>query len=383
MVKATEVPINPSVLRWAIEEAGYSEAQLAAQVRIDRDVLGRWLSGEARPNRTQFGRLRTATRRQAAVFFLPSPPSGLGAPVSFRHPYDSERESMNSRERRLVRRAGRLQRTVSWITEQLGNRASHLPEASLTEQADGPAKAARDLLGISVEEQQGWRSGVEAQRNWRAALEHTGVIVMLLPLGKDASRGFSLWDAYTPLVAANTAWNYQARVYSLFHEVGHLALRKNAACLGYPGKRVPQRDDPEERWCERFAAAFLLPEGAVHDFVRTTLGVRGGRVSDLAQATRLANAFSVSVRAGVLRLIHCGLADWELWQRIPPVADRKRKGGPASGGRRRSQKRLDEYGARTVRTLVEGLEGDLITTSDVQSQLNVQGYELDELRRMS
>jgi len=381
MARATEVPINPAVLRWAIEESGVSKAQLAGRVKVDHDVLERWLSGKARPNRTQFGRLRTATRRQAAVFFLPAPPSGVSAPVHFRHPHDSRRETMNARERRLVRRAGRLQRTVSWLAQQLGDRTTCLPEASLIEEADGPAGAAREHLGIPIDEQLRWRSPVEAQRKWRTALEGAGVIVMLLPLGEESSRGFSLWDPYAPLVAANTAWNYQARAFSLFHEVGHLLLRSNSACLGYPGRKVPKRDDPEERWCERFAAAFLLPESAVRHFVLNTLRVRGRHVQDITAAGRLANAFSVSLRATVLRLIDCGLADWELWRKIPPLADHKRKGGPATGGgRRRPRKRLDKYGARTVRTFLEGIENDLITTADVRSQLNVQAYELDLLR---
>ena len=381
MAKATEVPINPSVLRWAIDESGVSDADLAEKLKVEGDLLKRWLAGEARPNRTQFGRLRTVTRRQAAVFFLPAPPSDRGTSVDFRHPHDSERETMNPTERRFVRRAGRLQRTVSWLAEELGQDTVHIPQARTSGGPAGPAEALRELLGVSVAQQLRWKSLVEAQRHWRAALEARGIIVMLLPLGEDSSRGFSLWDEYAPLVAANTAWNYQARVFSLFHEVGHLALRSNSACLGYPDQKVRKGDDTTERWCERFAAAFLLPEAAIREFVGAKLRLRNGQVHDLGQAGRIANAFSVSVRASVLKLIDLGLAGWELWQTIPPVADRKRGGGPAGGGRKRPQKRLDEYGPRTIRALVEGIQGDLITTADVRSQLNVQAYELDELRQ--
>src|SRR3954447_3556788 len=91
----------------------------------------------------------------------------------------------------------------------------------------------------------------------------SGVVVFLFQLGADNCRGFSLWHDRAPVIAINTTWNDEARTFTLFHEVGHLVTRTNSACTSAPASAVTGAWDPAERWCERFAAAALVPEVAL------------------------------------------------------------------------------------------------------------------------
>ena len=81
---------------------------------------------------------------------------------------------------------------------------------------------------------------------------------MQLTMGKDNIRGFGASDDYAPLVAVNTAYHPTARIFTLFHEVAHLLTRTDAACQSFVFP--DQQYGSIERWCERFAAAYLLPK---------------------------------------------------------------------------------------------------------------------------
>ena len=170
----------------------------------------------------------------------------------------------------------------------------------------------------------------------------------------------------------NTAWNEEARIYTLFHELGHLATRSNSACAEWAGKATRPRD-PVERWCERFAAAVLLPKAQVLS------AIPPGSVASLQLASGIARRFPVSLRAATIRLIELGFATWDLYDEIPPASDRKPEGGGGGSGRNRLQIKEDEFGSRGTRLFVEGVERDLITRSQAIDYLDIPDPAFDAL----
>ena len=93
---------------------------------------------------------------------------------------------------------------------------------------------------------------------------------MELQLGSDGLRGFALADEYAPLVAVNTHENIEARVFTLLHEVAHLASDTAKACLG-----IALDADRTERWCDEVASAAVLPR----DTLRETRSEELSRIS--------------------------------------------------------------------------------------------------------
>jgi Zn-dependent peptidase ImmA (M78 family) len=226
-----------------------------------------------------------------------------------------------------------------------------------------------------------WRTPSDALDTWREALEKSGVLVFQFSLGKEGCRGFSLWDDHAPLIAVNTTWSDSARIFSLFHEYGHLLTRTNSACLETRGRRLSSEDDETERWCERFAAAVLIPRDDLLRFLQARLGWRSGQsIRDLNSAKRISSHFKVSLRASVLRLIELGLATWSLYHEIPPYSDAKPKGG-GGGGRVRGEIREDQYGKRTVNLFVRALQRDVLGRAEVLDYLDVPDSHLDDLQR--
>jgi Zn-dependent peptidase ImmA (M78 family) len=224
-----------------------------------------------------------------------------------------------------------------------------------------------------------WRNAFQAFEAWRELLERSGVLVFLFPLGKDSCQGFSLWHEDAPLIAVNTAWNSQARIFTVFHEYGHLLTRTSSACLERSEQRTSQEEDEGERNCERFAASLLISSAALKKFLRERYDWRPNeQIADLNEVRALASRFKVSLRAATIRLIELGIADWSLYRAIPPISDAKPKGG-GGGGRDRGEIREDQYGPRTVSVFVRALDRNILSRFDVLEYLDVSDSHLDRL----
>jgi Zn-dependent peptidase ImmA (M78 family) len=373
----TEVPISPEVLRWALDESGYSDDQIAEAVGVGTDDLQMWTTGRAKPGLTQLKRLATKLHRQRAVFLLPEPPQTPPVQVQFRSISGESARPLSPKERQYLRRAHRQQEMLGWLSEELGD-LPRLPSFTVSDNAESAGNEVRSLLTIEIDEQLRWPSAAQAFDHWRASVERLGANVFLYALGKDSCNGFSLWHELSPLIAVSSAWREEARIFTLFHELGHLVTRSDSACIE---RRVNARPrDPVERWCELFAASVLLPRAAVERFLGSS--AMRTRVADLGIVSGLATRARISLRAATIRLIELGLAGWDLYDQIPPLADKKPEGGGGTG-RNRLAIREDEFGARGTRLFVEGVKKEVISRSQAVSYLDIPDEAFDHLAAVS
>lgn len=374
MGRSVHVPITPSVLEWAIKESGLDRATVAEKIEVESDRLDAWLRGDEQPSLTAFKKLATALRRPTATFLLPSPPKAKAVAIEFRHPPGLVDRELLPEERLAIREVHRLQDAVAWLVDEIGLETTELPKLTISTKPDVAGRRLRDLLGVDVTTQSTWRDSGVALKEWRRAIESVGVLVFLLPIGADAGRGFSLWIPRAPAIVANTHWNPAARIYTLFHELAHILTRTNSVCADDATSRSSHGQSDLERWCEQVAAAALMPEGELREFV-------GNRSrADLGTAGRVATQFRVSLKAAALRLIDLDLATWALFKALPVGTDSK-QGGGGGKGRNRAQVRIDEYGARTINTFLRGVQRDVIGISDAMRYLDVSDQDLSELEK--
>lgn len=377
-VPTKEVPLNGDVLAWAREESGLSRDELASKVKVGEADIASWEDGETLPTKGQFTRLVNALKRPSALFFLPNRPTRGAVPTSFRRAPGLGNHQLNASEVRQIRWARRLQDLVSWVLRDRENDEISLRKFQTERPPDEAASYFRSLVNIPPAEQLEWDNPREGFRAWRAALEEFGIIVLQLSLGKEGIRGFSAWDKYAPLVAVNTAYHPTARIFTLFHEVGHLLTRTDAACL-----RFILPSDPElgaERWCERFSADFLMPEEALRQ-VAARFGLDGRTSPDFETARRLARRLKVSTRALSLRLQELGLAPAWFYASVErQLADldwNPRGGG--GGGQPRPEKRLGQLGTRIPEVLLQAGYTGRLNRLDLADYLNLTTGQVEEL----
>lgn len=373
------MPITGSVLAWAIERSGLSREEVADAVGVDVQELDGWLREEAQPSKGQLTALARALHRPSAVFFLPTPPRQEVLTTALRRARGRVSRDLNREELRAVRRARRLQRLASWVLRDLGEPPVRLPAAS---PGSDPAEAARRLrgwVGLSVAEQLAFEKPGESFGRWREALADRGVLVLQLALGWDGLRGFSSHDEYAPLVAVNTADNYQARTFTLFHEVAHLSSGTEQACTGPPALSA---NGSLERWCEEVAASTLLPKDEVRRVANDLRTAPSTPADDFEFVRLVADRFKVSLRAAAIRLVRLGLTAADVYEQIEehaPILEREKgfgRGGAGSAPVRRAR----ELGTRAGEVLLKAFEYGRVTERDLRDYLRLDGPEIADFR---
>lgn len=369
MKRGTPVPITGSVLRWAIDQSGYSEQEVADRLKVDVDTLHRWVAETERPLLGAFRGVAELLKRPTAIFFLPEPPIDSARRPDFRASPGSRREPLPS-ELLAIRRASRVQDAVAWVLEELSRPEVPLPGATPLE--------GREFLDVSVAAQRKAQNTSRAFRRWQDALEAKGILVFQLSMGETACRGFSLWNKRAPVIAINTAYNMAARIFTMFHEFAHLLAQADSVCVGMS---VAPNADSTERGCEEFAADFLLPEPHLSAAISEYRAAHGMTV-DFAMVRWLANAFKVSLRATAFTLVRRQYAKWDLYAAVDDAAkvDTDKGGGGGGGGESRPARRAREYGRRATEVLLGAADLGLLGSHDITDFFEIRPAEMAVLR---
>ncbi|MCQ3804409.1 MAG: XRE family transcriptional regulator [bacterium] len=373
------VPITGQVLAWTREEAGLTQIELAERAKLAVELLQAWETAELRPTKGQFNKLVRILKRPSALLFLPEPPVEAGMPTSLRSAPALGNHKLGPKEARQIRWARRLQELTSWVLRDEGSPEVRLSQYRTSRDPVEIAMFERKQSAVSTAEQLGWRSASEAFRSWRGHLEEQGVLVMQLTMGKNNIRGFGAWDDYAPLVAVNTAYHPTARIFTLFHEVAHLLTRTDAACQSFVFP--DQQDGSIERWCERFAAAFLVPRNSLKK-VAAKYGVTAASPTSQPDTARLiANRFSVSTRVTAIRLQEIGLAEPWLYSAVAAqFAGNDWNDSSGGGVQPASKKRVGQFGTRLPNTLFAAADRGRLTTWDLADYLQLKTGQLDDLK---
>ncbi|WP_432165784.1 ImmA/IrrE family metallo-endopeptidase [Streptomyces sp. bgisy031] len=372
---AQQQHINPDVLAWALKQAAMSVVQLADEVGVDVAVAHGWLSGDAAPGLTQLKGIAKALRRPTSLFFLPHIPSSTPVRAAFRKPY-GERGARNltSEENAEIRIAQRRQKIAIWAAKSVGQGEP----VSFPQRLDSPAKTAhlvQSWLHWDVIAQTRASGKNAVTKMVRRSLEDQGIMVVQLAMNSDACRGFSIYDATVPLIAYNSTGHVSAaRTFSILHELGHLLSHEQAVC-GSP-------DDAEERWCDKFAAAFLIPTHDLKNYMTRWLKKSFIENDDVDSVRRISNRYKASFQCVALRLIDLGLAHQPLYRAVSSSPLEFDKAGFGGGEPQTTPLvRIRQYGATYPRLLLAARDRGKLHDVDARKYLNVNGEDLQKIRQ--
>lgn len=378
-----EAHITGSVLTWAIDESGLTRDEVADKLNVAVSDIESWESETTRPSRGNLTNLAKSLHRPSAVFYLPEPPLNYSLDPAFRKSPGLGQHKLSSKELLQIREASRLQGILSWIQQDAGEPTVALPHFDKSDNPEEAAIAIRDIIEVSIEEQLEWKSAAKALSSWRKSLEELGVIALQLSLGRTGIRGFAIWDDFAPIVAASSSYHTTARIYTLFHEVGHLILRSSSPCHNFQSPSEPGINP--ERWCERFSAAFLMPAPRFKSLAEKHGITKINQASDIQDVSKLASIFKVSKRAASLRLEELKLADNGFYNHIDSELgkyDWPSNSGGGGGGRTRTKIRLDEIGERSASIIFRARDNQRLNDFDVSDYLNLTTGQADDLREI-
>jgi Zn-dependent peptidase ImmA (M78 family)/transcriptional regulator with XRE-family HTH domain len=363
------LPVTVDVLRWAIDQAGMSSEQFAAAVGEDSSEVEGWLNGDDKPNKGQLERTAKALHRPPQVFFLPAPPTAEDFPVRRRSAIGGSTDADGS-ELAAFRRANRVQGLSKWILES----TTSSEERTAARVAFPPVDSSPETFSAQMRSWLEWDTVKQVKQTskaavfnlLRAALEDAGIVTLLSNYGKEAGQGFSLPDADAPLIFVNSAYDLSSvRTYTLLHELAHLARGDSSLHHG-ANLRI-------ERYCERFAAAFLMPSKHLASYLSKGVVAKYDK-NDPERVRLVSNRYRCSWKSAELRLIELGFADKSLSLKMGNEV--KEGGGPGAEPQTTDIRRIAEFGTNFARLVKEARDQNLIAQLDAMRYLRVNSDQL-------
>lgn len=384
MTKRIKATINPAVLSWARETAGFDLTAAASKIDIDEEKLAAWETGDDQPSIPQLRKLAEAYKRPLAVLYLPEPPTtSFQAMHDFRRLPDLGLRSF-SPELTLEIRFAQQRRELALELFEDGDEvpASFKVETTIASNPETAAAALRDALGVDYDLQSHWRDPRVAFLAWRAKIEELGVLVFQASrIASEEASGFAYWSDVLPFMVINRKDAYARRTFSMFHELAHLMLRQTGVSdLDIEGPR-PADDEKIEVFCNQVAAAALMPRDLFLKETSVAAQGSGRHEWDDATVQSLSLTYGVSREAVVRRLLTLGRTTDAFYRRkraqyaVEFQQQRQREREKNEGKpipRNMPRETVADYGKPFVRRVIENYHLDRISLSDVSGYLGVK-----------
>ncbi len=392
MSASIEALVNPSLLIWAREQAGYALERVAEKFRLGKksveerlETLRQWEAGETRPTLRQAQELAKLYKRPFTIFFLRERPHDPPVQSEYRR-LRGVRPGKESPELRFALRD--LRRRRDFALELLEENEEEPPafklSAHLNESTEIVGQRLRDATGIRLEAQLGWKGEYPAWRAWRDAVENLGTLVFQIPgIEYEEVRGVCLFVHPLPVIGINSKEAAFARPYTLLHEVTHLMLNR----VGDEQPAAQERRSTEEwekleRFSDAVAAAALLPREAILAEERVRNHGRDPNWDD-DDVLFLARRYSVTPLALITRLLSLGKTNWNFYnswtrewkRRWAHRTQREQKGGPS-----RVETILSRVGPTFATLVLDSLERDLISPMSAADYLDLKVYHFENLK---
>lgn len=320
-----------------------------------------------------------------AVFYLAEPPRAFDALHDFRAANAGLPPTTSPDLAFEIRKAyDRREWALELINDLQLLPATFRVRLNLNEDAEIAAQKIRAALGVRIEAQSQWGTDNGAFREWRALLENAGILTFQATgLELDEARGFSISLKPLPVAVVNIKDAYRGRIFTLLHEVAHIALNDGGICDLDDNQRR-NASARVESYCNRVAGAVLFPR---NDLLATD-EVRNHHPSDPgwpeAEIQSLSRKFGGSREALLVRLLTLGRTDESFYYRkrdqyrIEYAKWREqRKGGFAPP----HVVSLSSAGPLFTTLVIENFNREHITASDVSDYLQVRVKHLAEIQR--
>lgn len=390
MAKSLTVKVEPNVLRWLRQSAGWEIAEVSRKLRLPSRTIEEFESGEKLPTLAQIKKLAVAYKRPIAMFFLPKPRQEKPRPQDYRQLPD--RKDVFEKETILAfRKARSLQAASNELSTNLGIEIKpKIALAKVSEDAVSVAKTYREVLKLDSKKQVELKDHYAMFGYLRDRMEERNILVFQIPIPISDARGFTLSDEHPVIIVVSQSDLIQARVFTLMHEFAHVLLGETAVDIpeqttAVAGTKHPKNDNGStERWCDRFAAAFLFPD----EFARELFCQNLNQLTDTATLKAISRKAKVSKLVVLISMYVMGYISKPQYDSVlhrykeeeeelikkEEAKAKKKKGGPPQ-----DRKVLSQYGNRFVTLVTENLDTGNITYSDALDYFAIKSEHFDKI----
>lgn len=369
-----DYPLSPGVLKSVRECRDLDIPVAATAIGIPPEQLERLEDGEEQPNLGLLRKIAKTYRFPLATLAHPTPLERHEPITDFRT-IEGVPATLSLPLSIALDEAGGLQAFATELIVEDDQLlvSEEAPAITLDDDPEALGAAERDRLGLNTAVQFGSRDAADLFNFVRTKIEAQGILVYRINVPLSDCRGFCLVEDEGPtLIAFNDEDPLpEAKLFTLVHEYCH-------ALLSAPGISGNELRNPTERFCNLFAAAFLMPPEVVDHAAK-----RAGSPTewDRDAVANVARRLRVSQQALALRLDETGRAPsgfYERWMADlegvePPIAT-------APGFVPYERRLLRTFGTAYAGLVLGALDKGVVSELDAYRMLKVKPEHLDALR---
>lgn len=373
--------VNPVVLKWAREKAGYSIQDVAKAFKKDVSLIEGWETGDAILTYSQLEKLAYQLyKRPVALFFYPKPPKEEELKNSFRTMPDFELQNLSKDSLLAIREARAMVISLKELNDGKNESSKKIFKdfkLSPTTNSVIVATQIREYLQISLEKQTKYKKINDALRAWRDVIQEAGIYIFRRPMKQLDISGFCLSDREFPVIYLNSSTSYGRQIFTIFHELAHILLNTNGLT-----KRDDQyidllRGDAKgiEIFCNKFAADFLVPNDEFLQRVK-----KSGSLND--NVSGLAEIFNVSRQVILRRYLHNNIIDKSTYTELVNhwnVEYRNNKKNQKKKNTFYYQNQVSFLGTKYVNLVFNRHQRGLCTVEQVADYLNIRVKNIGKL----
>jgi len=268
------IPVNSSILVWARAELNLSVEEVASRMKQEVSVIESWEEGSSSPTYFQLEKLAYEIYKvPLAVFFFSEPPESSKAKISFRTTPDVVYDMISPNVLKIFREAEVMIENLYELNEgrARSNQKRLLEDINVSDVAS-TARALRQYLGVSIDEQKSWGNSELALKNWREKVTDHGIFIFKDAFKDSDYSGFCLYDTTYPIIYLNSSNAKTRQIFTIFHELWHLLAQTSGIDFIRDEKVINFFDDSAkaiEIQCNRFAAEFLFPTSEFNKIIRS------------------------------------------------------------------------------------------------------------------
>jgi Zn-dependent peptidase ImmA (M78 family)/transcriptional regulator with XRE-family HTH domain len=383
MPRSQPAYVTGEVLKWARESINLDPEEAAERLDVPPDRLARWEAGSELPTIAQAREIASVYKRPLAAFFLPKPPLEFHVPHDFRRRFGAPPRRLSPDFLTEYRKAHYLRSlAVNYADEPIGLPGELLGTVLVEHHPEEVGEKVRKVLGITAEDQFGWRDSYQALNAWKDAVEKAGTLVFhFTGVEVEEVRGFSICERSFPVIGVNGKDWPNGRIFSLLHEFGHLLLGNGGDCDCREYDHYESPDQQTEVFCNYVAGAALVPKLLLeqHEVVRAHGRSSSWEPSKLAQ---LADVFHVSPQVILRRLLIVGKTTRDFYRAKQQELDRTVPESPGAGFLPVPRRVIRALGQPLLRIILNAYYREAITSSDLAEYLGVRLKHLPEIESL-
>lgn len=323
-MRPERLDINKEMLIWAVRRCGQSVEQYAQK----NPVFEKWISDEKKPTFKQLEDFAKSVYVPLGYLFLEEPPIESVPIPMFRS--GGGDVSLN-----VMDEVRTVQERQDWLSAYLEENDIEIPNYVGSKTIQTPieetCQAIREILGLSLDWALREYSIGDAIRKLVTRMEDAGTMVCInnmvgnnihRKISVSDCRGFALIDRNAPFVFVNGGDAQVAQTFTLIHEFAHVLIGYESG-VGDEDSIVNSSEN--ERYCDKVAAYFLVPEGL---FRQLWTGDTDEIYANLAKRFKVSR-YTIARRAAELHLIS-SVRQFQLFNtwKNEPVQHIERNGHP-------------------------------------------------------